>query len=251
MAVEWSGDLLGAIFHQPRDVAASYTAYRRWWRRGGEQNLEAAFRGALTVVRDVCRSRDPEFASHAAWAVFKALRNRGFKRGTPGHYWIYLRHTALCAIIGLTETRRPKVIYAQRIRGMLPLYEAGYSRMVDYDDIDRKMIVEKLPVLVAQRVVDRLRFEGEDREACLFILRCLLEGYTPPPRGLKQSFDLTAQRLRFLLDYVTTRVRAALRALRAELRAAGGTSVGYLGNITVHTWLYGDDDELAWDGFAS
>lgn len=251
MAAAWASDLLAAVFHQARDVQASYTAYRRYWRKGGDDYLEAAFRDALPVVRDVCRSRDPEFVSVAAWAVFRALRRRGFKRGTPGHYWIYLRHIALGAIVHETEYRRPKVIYADRVRGVQPDYEVGFTRVVSYDDIDRKMIVEKIPVLVAQRVVDRLRFEGEDREACLFILRCLIEGYTPPPRGLKQSFDLTATRLKFLLDYVTTRVRVALRAIRAELRAAGGSSIGWLGNITVHTWLYGEDDDVAWDGFAS
>lgn len=249
MAVPIHDDLLSAAFSQQRDVETSYKAYRRFWRFGRDEDLETAFRLAIPVVRDVCFERDRSLVAAAAWDVFRALRRRGFKRGGPGLYWIYLRHIAFGAVAnGLRQ--RTEFLYETRI-DQLPSYSDTYGRLIDYADVDQKLIIEKLPVLVAERVTARLRFDGEDRAACLYVLRCLIEGFTPPVRGIAKFFALSQQRLRFLVDYVTTRVRAALRAVRAELVAAGGTTVGWLGNISVHRWLYGENDDATGIRFAN
>ena len=89
------GDLLDAVFASRRDAGASFDAYVRY-RDGGcrSRDLEAAFAHALPVIREVCTSRDRGLIGAAAWAIWRALRQRRFSNGGRAAYWAYLRLTS-------------------------------------------------------------------------------------------------------------------------------------------------------------
>lgn len=236
-------DLLDAVFATPRAVDRSYDAYVRYRDRGcRRRDLDPAFVSALPVIREVCHSRDRALVGAAAWAIFRALRGRRFATGGPQEYWSYLRQTARGAVshqreaddrFRLVDSVSPEVCFdGMRVTG----------RVVSIADVERKLVIEKIPLLVAETVVRRLRFEGEERAACLYILRSLLEGCDVVVRGLRVLFEVSCERLRQLVDYVTVAARLALSGIRQELEAAGGDSLGWRGSITMTAWLYGDDD---------
>lgn len=237
------GDLLDAVYGARRDSAASFEAFRRYRDAGTRPgDLEVAFARALPVIREVSLSRDRSHISAAAWAIWRVLQEGRFKEGGPRSYWAYLRRTARGAMahqraaddrFRLVDRVSPDVCWdGMRVTGRLP----------GIREIERKMVVEKIPVLVAEQVVARLPFAGREREASLFFLQSVLEGRDVAARGLSDAFDLPGKRLRELLDYVTVAARMAMRRIRAELRAAAGGDLGWQGALTTTAWLYGEDE---------
>lgn len=240
------GELLDAVFAPPRDAGMAYDAYVRF-RDGGSRSrdLDIAFARALPVIREVCTSRDRVLIGAAAWAVWRALRERRFTAGKAPSYWAYLRKTARGAIahqraadqrFRLVDRVAPDVCTdGMRATGRLP----------GLREIEQRMVVEKIPVLVTERVVRRLPFDGEELEASLFFLETLLDGRDVEVRGLVDAFDVRRERLREILDYVVVEARMAMSRIRIEIRAAAGGDVGWQGALSMSAWLYGEDEEGA------
>lgn len=235
------GDLVEVVHEQVLDVDGSFNAYCRFRRRGGAANLETAFSHALPVVRMVCRSPNRELIAASAWGLFDALRRRRFKDGSPEQYAAFLRHVALGSFLSEYINIARFQVVSEIPPDAFDFWARMSGRLVGYDDVDRKMIIEKIPVIVAEHVTSRLRFEGEERDACLFVLRSVLEGVDVNPRGLADLFAIKQTRLRFLVDYVVVRVRLALQAIRRELRAATVSAAPSLERVSVTTWLYGEE----------
>jgi len=185
----------------------------------------------------------------AAFAIFRALQRRRFRAGGPAQYWSYLRQTARGALAhqrGADDRFRlvDRVSPHDCFEGM-----GVTGRLVNIVDVERKLVVEKIPILVAEEVVGRLPFDGEERAASLYILRSRLERRDVVVRGLRVLFDVPCERLRQIVDYVTVAARMALARIRAELEAAAPNDLGWRGSISMTAWLYGeDDDEVARGG---
>lgn len=246
MATTWPSALVEAIYERERDVRSSYRAYRRYKRGRTASDLEEAFRNALPVVRDICKgTQDRDLLSAAAWQVFHSLRCRYFKRGNTRRYWAYLRQVALGGLINAyRDIRRfnKKLIAVDFASTQFIRYDLG-GHIVSHDEIEWKIIVEKLPVLVVEDVLDRMPYEGEERFAAMYILRSLVAGHDVVPQGLAVLFDVSKSRLRDMIDYVIVAIRMSLTRLRREL-AAADTSGPYWksGVLSVHEWLYSEMD---------
>lgn len=240
------GDLLDAVFASRRDAGASLDAYLHY-RDGGRRSrdLDVAFGRALPVIREVCASRDRVLIGTAAWAIWRALQEERFKTGGARAYWAYLRQTARGAIahqraaderFRLVDRVAPDVcVDGMRVTGRLP----------GLREVEQKMVVEKIPILVAEKVVRRLPFEGEEFKASLFFLETLLDGRDADVRGLVDAFDVRRERLREILDYVTVAARMAMWGIKSELRAAAGNDLGWQGALAMRAWLYGEDEDGA------
>lgn len=239
-------DLLDAVFGGRREPTTSYEAYLRYRDQGGRaRDLDLAFARALPVIREVCGSRDRSQISAAAWAIWRALRERRFTNGGRPAYWAFLRLTARGAMahqraaderFRLVDRVAPEVcVDGMRVTGRLP----------GLREIEQKMVVEKIPVLVAERVVSHLPFAGEELAACLFFLEALLDGRDVAAPGLSDLFDVPRERLRQLLDHVAVKARMAMWRIRAELRAAAGNDLGWQGALSMRAWLYGEDEDEA------
>lgn len=240
------GDLLNAVFRTPRSLDTSYSAYLRYRDSGGrERDLCRALIGALPVIREVCRTPDRALVGAAAWAIVRALQMRRFVTGGPREYWAYLRQTARGAVAHQRETDDRFRLVDRVSPGVCSDAMLVTGRVLGVRDVERKLVIEKIPVLVARAVVSRLPFDGEERAAALYILRHLLEGRDIVVRGLKVLFDLPCERLRILVDYVTAACRMALRRIRLELEAAGGNDLGWRGSLSMTAWLYGEDDDAS------
>lgn len=238
------GDLLDAVFASRRDAGASFDAYLRY-RDGGcrSRDLDVAFARALPVIREVCTSRDRVLVGAAAWAIYRALRARRFKTGGAHAYWAYVRQTARGAMAH-QRAADDRFRLVDRVPPEVCTDVMGLSgRLVGIREVERKMVVEKIPILVADEVVRRLPFEGEELKASLFFLESLIDGRDVAVRGLSDLFDVPRERLRELLDYVAVAARMALWRLRVELRAAAGNDLGWQGALSMRAWLYGEDDE--------
>lgn len=245
-ATHLPADLLDAVFEAKREPTTSYEAYLRYRDQGGRaRDLDLAFARALPVIREVCGSRDRSQIGAAAWAIWRALRERRFTNGEPGSYWAYLRKTARGAIahqraadqrFRLVDRVAPEVCTdGMRVTGRLP----------GLREVEQKMVIEKIPILVAEQVVRRLPFEGEELDASLFFLETLLDGRDVDVRGLVDAFDVGRERLREILGYVAVAARMAMWRIRAELRAAAGGDLGWQGALHVRAWLYGEDGDDA------
>lgn len=239
-------DLLDAVFEAKRDPRTSYEAYLRYRDQGCRaRDLNLAFARALPVIREVCSSRDRSHIGVAAWAIWRALQERRFATGGRPAYWSYLRRTARGAIahqraadhrFKSVDRVAPEVcVDGMRLSGRLP----------GIRDVERKMVVEKIPIVVADEVVRRLPYEGEELAACLFFLEALLDGRDIAAAGLSELFDLPRTRLRHLLDHVAVKARMAMWRLRAEIRAAAGNDLGWQGALSMRAWLYGEDEDGA------
>ena len=238
------GDLLDAAFAGGRAPDDSYGAYLRY-RDGGHhaRDLDHAVLAALPLIGGVCRTRDRALVGAAACAIFRAIKEGRFTEGGASRYQTYLRHTARGAVAHEREAEQrfrqvdhvgPEVCWD----GM-----SVTGHVLSIDDVERALVIEKIPVLIAQDVVDRLRFGGEERRTCLYILQQLVTGRDVPPRGLADLFDLPQYRLRFLVDYVSIRCRIAFRRIRGDLRIVAADGLGWMGNISMTAWLYGESDD--------
>lgn len=240
------GDLLDAVFASRRDAGASFDAYVRY-RDGGcrSRDLEAAFAHALPVIREVCTSRDRGLIGAAAWAIWRALRQRRFSNGGRAAYWAYLRLTARGAMAHQRAADN-RFRLVDRVAPEVCVDGMGLSgRLPGIREVERKMVVEKIPILVAEQVARRLPFEGEELAACLFFLEALLDGRDVAAPGLCDLFDVPRERLRQLLDYVAVKARMAMWRIKSELRAAAGNDLGWQGALSMRAWLYGEDDDGA------
>ena len=119
------------------------------------------------------------------------------------------------------------------------------GRLPGLREVEQKMVVEKIPLLVAEQVVRRLPFVGKELEASLFFLECLLDGRDVAVRGLTDAFDVPRDRLREILDHVAVVARMALWRISTEIRAAAGGDVGWQGNLSMRAWLYAEDGDEA------
>ena len=239
-------DLLDAVFEARREPGASFEAYLRYRDHGFRvRDLDLAFTRALPVIREVCHSRDRSHIGAAAWAIWCALRQRRFNHGESPAYWAYLRLTARGAMAHQRAAdHRFKLV--DRVDPEVCVDGMGLSgRLPGIRDVERKMVVERIPIVVAKRVVARLPFSGEELEASLFFLEALIDGRDVAARGLRELFDIPRERLRELLDYVAVQVRMAMWNLRVELRAAGGSDLGWQGALSVRAWLWGEEEEGA------
>ena len=239
-------DLLDAVFGGRRQPNASYEAYLRYRDHGCRaRDLDLAFARALPVIREVCSSRDRSHIGAAAWAIWRALRERRFTHGGRPAYWAFLRLTARGAMahqraadhrFKLVDQVEPEVcVDGMRLSGRLP----------GIRDVEQKMVIEKIPIVVADEVVRRLPYEGEELAASLFFLEALLDGRDVAATGLSDLFDLPRTRLRHLLDDVAVKARMAMWRLRAELRAAAGNDLGWQGALSMRAWLYGEPEDDA------
>lgn len=142
------GDLLDAVFGGRREPTTSYEAYVRYRDQGGRaRDLDLAFARALPVIREVCGSRDRSHIGAAAWAIWRALREKRFTGGGRTAYWAYLRLTARGAMahqraadhrFRLVDRVAPEVCTdGMRVTGRLP----------GLREIEQKMVVEKIPVV--------------------------------------------------------------------------------------------------------
>ena len=240
------GDLLDAVFASRRDAGASFEVYLRYRDHGcRSRDLESAFARALPVIREVCTSRDRVLIGAAAWAIWRALQERRFTNGEARAYWAYLRQTARGAIAH-QRAADDRFRLVDRVPPDVCVDGMGLSgRLVGIREVERKMVIEKIPILVAEQVVARLPFEGEELHACLFFLECLLDGRDVAVRGLNDLFDVSRERLRELLDYVAVKARMAMCGIRAELRAAAANDLGWQGALSMRAWLYGEDEDGA------
>jgi len=241
---ETSDDLLKAVFDSPRAWERSYAAYASYRDHGGRtRDLNEAFLAALLVIRDVCRSRDRALVGAAAWAMFRALQDRRFTTGDVSRFRTFLRQIARGAVAHEREAAG-RFLLVDQVAPEICWDGMGVTgHLHDVNDVERKLVVEKIPILVVRDVVKRLRFADEDREACLYVLQQLVAGHDVLPRGLTPLFELPEYRLRFLVDYVSVRCRIALRKIRDELRAAAGENLGWMGAISITAWLYGGSDD--------
>lgn len=239
-------DLIDAVFHARRDPRTSYEAYLRFRDQGCRvRDLDLAFAGALPVMREVCLSRDRSHIGAGAWAIWRALRERRFTKGETPAYWAYLRLTARGAIAHQRAAdHRFKLV--DRVAPEVCVDGMGLSgRLPGIRDVERKMVIEKIPILVADEVTRRLPYDGEELAACLFFLEALLDGRDIAVSGLADLFDVPRARLRHLLDHVAVKARMAMSRLRGELRAAAGNDLGWQGALSMRAWLYGEAEDEA------
>jgi hypothetical protein len=239
-------DLLEAVFGARRDPKTSYEAYLRYRDRGCRaRDLDLAFACALPVIREVCSSRDRSHIGAAAWALWRALRERRFAAGGRPAYWAYLRLTARGAMAHQRAADH-RFTLIDRVAPEVCVDGMGLSgRLPGIRDVERKMVVEKIPFVIIDEVVGRLPYEGEELAACLFFLEALLDGRDVAATGLSDLFDVPRTRLRPLLDHVAVMARMAMWRLRVELRAAAGNDLGWQGALSMRAWLYGEPEDDA------
>jgi len=197
------------------------------------------------VIREVCTSRDRVLIGAGAWALWRALTERRFTNGEARAYWAYLRQTARGAMAHQRAVdHRFKLV--DRVAPEVCVDGMGLSgRLPGIRDVERKIVVEKIPIVIIDEVVRRLPYEGEELAACLFFLEALLDGRDVAATGLSDLFDLPRARLRHLLDHVAVKARMAMWRLRAEIRAAAGNDLGWQGALSMRAWLYGEHEDDA------
>lgn len=236
-------DLLDAVFASRRDRGASFDAYVRYRDAGCRaRDLGVAFALALPVIREVCTVRDRGLVGSAASAIWRALRERRFVEGGVRAYWAYLRRTARGTIVN-QRAADDRFRLVDRIPPGVCADEIGTGRLIEVADVEQKLVLDKIPLLIIDQVVPRVRFKGEEREACLYILLAILERRELSARGLGDQFDLPVERFQFLVDYVVVRVRLALSRIKGELKAAMANEPRWRGSQSVNSWLYGEDEE--------
>jgi hypothetical protein len=93
-----------------------------------------------------------------------------------------------------------------------------FGRLVTTDDVDAKLALEKLPQLIRDEFHRHNRLRGNQRKASYFVLKRVLTGKPISERELIEKFGVEPEHVRFVVDYVTVRVRLAIEALSEEIK---------------------------------
>ena len=219
----------------------AFFAYRRYCKYGGGVRLRRAYEQLLPSIKRYGYN-DPQLVQAVADAVFLRVRRRRFPTNAASSFFSYMRKTAFTAVT--QERLRERRETANTVPIDPEVLDKDYApagSMDTLEAVERKIMIERVPVAVAEHVAKRIRFAGVERQACVHILSRLICGEDVPIRGLAVLFELDTKRLRFLYDYVVVRMRLALYALRAEVRAAcpirSSNQSGWLGMMSYSRWL--------------
>ena len=127
-------------------------------------------------------------------------------------------------------------------KGLAPAgYMPSYGHMPTARDAELRMFLDELDGDMHLWVMERIRFTGRTRDACLYVLDMELQRKYPSPVVLRDSYG--AQNPSFIRDYVTVMCR---RFLYETLKEHGSfifrSNVGYLANADF-TEVNDDQDE--------
>jgi len=78
-----------------------------------------------------------------------------------------------------------------------------------------RVLFSEIPSYVLRLVSKRVRFQGRDREVCIFLARNLVQGRGVPTVEIKERWG--TWRLPFLQSYVVVLIRMTLEEVRSEL----------------------------------
>lgn len=205
------------------DGAAAYAAYRSWEESGAEEHHEEAFRRALPATgviffragfRSMSGAITPrEFIGAAAVDVYDETRKRSFRDGSPEQYKVWLYNISRNSFISELRSWASRRVFNFDYHG--PCVPRG--ALYDVQDVEHEMFLRQLPREIFKRVSAAVRFDGQRRLACFYILRQLVGGQEVAARYLRKQFGLSVADVEFLIDYVTVRIRMALYEIRTDL----------------------------------
>lgn len=92
------------------------------------------------------------------------------------------------------------------------------GRLINTDDIDGKLMFEKLPALLQNDFEVHNRLTGNARWASFAVLGMLLTGTPISRAALVEAYDLDSGQAVFITDYVVVRVRISIEKLADEIK---------------------------------
>lgn len=221
---------LQELLNRKLPLEESVVAYDKWVETG--ENLEDAFCAVFPLLRNMTWSLRQKFehkvdhddlVSCAAEALHKFLLRRsprstdGLDRDSVVMFAGFIRTVVVSGIIDrsrVSESRlTPRLVH---MRGWTGEFNwIGKTPTMKQSDI--RLYLEQLPAELGRSVVRSIRFKGDERDACVYILDRILRGRNPVLSVLRNHFELPLDRSLFLVDYVTVKIRMCLRELSVDL----------------------------------
>lgn len=96
-----------------------------------------------------------------------------------------------------------------------------HARLETQFDVDMRLYERQLVWNIRESIRSKVRFSGDEAEACKFILDCELEFKNNDPRLAKQKFKISSQRCNYLISYIKILIRAELWEIRLSEREIG------------------------------
>jgi hypothetical protein len=190
-------------------------AYQTWLKSRRRASLERAVRLALPVVRNRIYKkfkfpvvRPGDIATEASYRVFMAMR-KGQINGDK-HTWFRrdLRKIVRLSVNDVYSFLKPVYL----VHGH-DFYRATVSHT---EAVEYKIFMERdLPRLLKRYVIERLRFEGKRREACLYILDRLTRRVVVGRDTISREFGQPDPG--FLCDYIVVMLRRGLYEYRDDI----------------------------------
>lgn len=166
----------------------------------------------LSTMNNLDEDQVEEYTSVGNLSLFEALAHRKYKSDydDPNHFYLYF----------YTTLRGDFLRSYYKVKHFVP--ETGSERMfrparlIHPFDVERHIYLEQIPSEVAGIVIDRIRFDGNDLQACLYALSRILDNKTPVVNFMRR--DLKVRDPEFLVSYVLVLVRSALYEMRLQSR---------------------------------
>lgn len=154
-----------------------------------------------------------EFIGSAAIRVYNETRKRSFRGSYTAQYVLWLFSMSRNSFIDELRAWSSRRIFNFDYHG--PSTPRG--SLYDVQDVEHEIFLQQLPREISKRVSSAIRFDGQRRLACFYILRQLVGGQEIAARYMSKQFGVSGSDLEFLIDYVTVRIRMALYEIRADL----------------------------------
>lgn len=166
----------------------------------------------LSTMNNLDEDQLEEYTSVGNLSLFEAISQRKYKsdQDDPNHFYLYF----------FTTLRGDFIKSYWKTKHFVP--ETGSekmfrpARLVHPFDVERHIYLEQIPSEVSGLVIDKIRFDGNDLQACLYALSRILDNKIPVVNFMKR--DLKVKDPEFLVSYVLILVRATLYEMRLQSR---------------------------------
>lgn len=205
-------DLLTKCEKGRYDAPQALHSYGLWLTTGRRTYFHECWRRSLPLIDTMLRKEFPsvrssdkgEFVTLASYKLWNIISKRHVPNTDQFHR--YLR-TCIARVI-ITEIT--KLI---RQREIPPEADPPrIARLKSHRDVETLLFLADLPDLVRSRVEAKVRFDGNERTACLYIADRFLAGKTPVMEVLRDDYKI--QHAAFLCEYVLILIREALYAYK-------------------------------------
>jgi len=208
------------------DREKAFQAYKAWVEQGTDSSLEAALIAAAPMIGQAIRNFSKasfadtdEMVSEAGFLLYRLMRDRGFDLSRyegdacPCRPYAKYLHRALLRKLISSYPRGG----SQLLTGGTPTY--GY--VVRARDAEFKVFLEELPSHLSTVAAERVRFEGNERDAVLHVIGRLVSGRLVALKQITRRYGV--KNPRFYVDYATVLLRSLIYEMRHEF---GGVVIG-------------------------